>query len=157
MPSVERVISWIICETQPVHSKNFTIFRLRHAQVRKDTRLSPLSCTASDGKLGGAWEWGLWKVWQTKTWLNSIKIVTMLVLFKSCRRTPRRSNIYIIHHSSNYMYVCNMDRSRYHCTSTQFHSCWAAIDSIPTQPHSQAPPGSPFLVVQKSRRSAELK
>jgi len=26
--------------------------------VRKDTRLSPLFCTASDGNLGGAWERG---------------------------------------------------------------------------------------------------
>ena len=36
--------------------KNFTIFQLHHAHVRKDithTRLSTLFRTASDGKLGG--------------------------------------------------------------------------------------------------------
>ena len=33
----------------------FAIFRLRHAHVRKDTRLFTLFHTASDGKLGGAW------------------------------------------------------------------------------------------------------
>jgi len=37
----------------------FRIFcRLHHSHVRKDTRLSPLFCTASDEKLGGAWEQG---------------------------------------------------------------------------------------------------
>ena len=36
--------------------KIFTIFRLHHVHMRKDTRLSPLFCIASDEKLGGAWE-----------------------------------------------------------------------------------------------------
>ena len=38
--------------------KIFAIFRLRHAHVRKDNRLSLLFRTASDEKLGGAWERG---------------------------------------------------------------------------------------------------
>ena len=46
-----------IRETQPVR-QIFATCRLRHAHVRKDTRLSPLFRTASDGKLGGAWERG---------------------------------------------------------------------------------------------------
>ena len=46
-----------ICEMQPVR-QIFAIFLLRHANVRKDTRLSPLYRTASDRKLGGAWEQG---------------------------------------------------------------------------------------------------
>jgi len=34
------------------------ICQSRHPHVRKDTRLSPLFRTASDEKLGGAWERG---------------------------------------------------------------------------------------------------
>ena len=47
-----------IRETQPVSSQIFATCRLHHAHVRKDTRLSPLFRTASDGKLSGAWERG---------------------------------------------------------------------------------------------------
>ena len=36
--------------------KIFTIFQLCHAHMRKDTWLSSLFRTASDEKLGGAWE-----------------------------------------------------------------------------------------------------
>ena len=38
--------------------KFFAICQLRHAHVRKDTRLSLLFRTASNEKLGGAWEQG---------------------------------------------------------------------------------------------------
>ena len=45
----------------PPHSlgvamKILGICRLRNAHVRKQTRLSPLFCTASDKRLGRAWE-----------------------------------------------------------------------------------------------------
>ena len=43
---------------QPVRSENFRHFQLRHAHVRKDTRLCTLFHIASDKKLGGAWEQG---------------------------------------------------------------------------------------------------
>ena len=36
--------------------KFFAICQLHHAHMRKATRLFPLSCTASDKKLSGAWE-----------------------------------------------------------------------------------------------------
>ena len=53
------VCSWLkIHETQPVSPANFHIFRLHHAHMRKDTRLSLHFRTESDGKLGGAWERG---------------------------------------------------------------------------------------------------
>ena len=54
--SIERVVG----EQYTKHSlfvlKIFAIFRLCHAHMRKDTRLSLLFHTASDEKLGGAWE-----------------------------------------------------------------------------------------------------
>ena len=53
IPSIECVVSWTIHKTYPVV---LNIFWLCHAHVRKDTRLSQLVRTASDGKLGGAWE-----------------------------------------------------------------------------------------------------
>ena len=42
-------------EMQPVGSANFCHFPITSSNVRKDTRLSQLFCTASYGKLGGAW------------------------------------------------------------------------------------------------------
>ena len=42
--------------------ESLRIFQLHHAHVRKDTWFSPLFCTASDGKLGGAWIRGYQKV-----------------------------------------------------------------------------------------------
>ena len=41
---------------QPACSENFAIFRLRHAHVRKDTRLSLLFCTILQAM--EAWEQG---------------------------------------------------------------------------------------------------
>ena len=51
---VLSVVSRTIHETQLLVMQIFAIFRLHHAHVRKDTRLSMLFCTTSDGKLGGA-------------------------------------------------------------------------------------------------------
>ena len=51
--SIHQAYSQTIRETQPVCSK---FFLLCHAHVSKDTRLSPLFHTASDGKLERAWE-----------------------------------------------------------------------------------------------------
>ena len=56
---IEHVVGLTIWKTQPVYSPpapKFAIFWLRHTHVKKDTRLSPLFRTASDGKLGRAWE-----------------------------------------------------------------------------------------------------
>ena len=57
-PSVERVVSWKYAKCSLLVQQIFTIFWLRHAHVRKDTRLSPLFRTASNGKLGRAWVQG---------------------------------------------------------------------------------------------------
>ena len=46
----------------------FVICQLRHAHMRKDTRLSLLFHIASDEKLGGAWGWGTSK-WRRVTGL----------------------------------------------------------------------------------------
>ena len=56
-PSVKRVVNWTIHKTQPFSSANFRHFLITSSHVRKDTRLSPLFRTASDGKLGRAWVW----------------------------------------------------------------------------------------------------
>jgi len=50
--SVELVVGWAIHETLLFR---YVICRIRHAHMRNDTRFSPLFCTASDKKLGGAW------------------------------------------------------------------------------------------------------
>ena len=47
-----------MCETQPVRSENFLPFSDYVMLMRKDITLSLLFRTASDGKLGGAWERG---------------------------------------------------------------------------------------------------
>ena len=54
-PSIKRVVSWTIHKLQPVSSTNFRYFLITSSHMRKDTRLSRLFHTASDGKLGGAW------------------------------------------------------------------------------------------------------
>jgi len=54
-PSIKRVVSWTIRETQLVISANFRHLPITSCHVRKDTRLSLLFRAASDGKLGGAW------------------------------------------------------------------------------------------------------
>jgi len=43
---------------QHVSSANFRHFLITSSHIRKDTSLSPLFHTTSDGKLGGAWEQG---------------------------------------------------------------------------------------------------
>ena len=55
-PSAERVVRWRYVKHSLLILQIFAIFQLRHAHVRKDTRLSPLFRTSSDGKLGRAWE-----------------------------------------------------------------------------------------------------
>ena len=55
-PSVEHVVGGTIHETQPVHSAKFCHFLNMSCSHEKDTRLSSLFRTASDGKLGVAWE-----------------------------------------------------------------------------------------------------
>ena len=54
-PSIEHVIH---AKRSLLVRQIFAIFWLHHAHVRKDTRVSSLFHTASDGKLGGAWERG---------------------------------------------------------------------------------------------------
>ena len=56
--SVERVVNCKYVKRSLLVRQIFATCRLRHAHVRKDTRLSPLYRTESDGKLGGAWERG---------------------------------------------------------------------------------------------------
>ena len=56
--SVERVVDCKYVKRSLLVRQIFATCRLRHAHVRKDTRLSPLYRTESDGKLGGAWERG---------------------------------------------------------------------------------------------------
>ena len=56
--SVERVVDCKYVKRSLLVRQIFAICRLRHAHVRKDTRLSPLYRTESDGKRGGAWERG---------------------------------------------------------------------------------------------------
>jgi len=59
-PSIECVVGWTICKTS-LFILIFYIFGicwLHHAHVKKDARLSPLFYTASDEKLGVAWEQG---------------------------------------------------------------------------------------------------
>ena len=60
-PSIELVVGWTIRETFCVFVLNIlAICRLRHVHVRKDTRVSLLFRTASDKKLGGAWQQDWW-------------------------------------------------------------------------------------------------
>ena len=56
--SVEHIVGWKYAKCSMLVRQIFTTCWLRHAHVRKDTRLSPLFRTASDRKLGGAWERG---------------------------------------------------------------------------------------------------
>ena len=56
--SVECVVGWKYAKHSLLVRQIFATCWLRHAHVRKDTRLSPLFHTASDGKLGGTWERG---------------------------------------------------------------------------------------------------
>ena len=56
--SVERIVDWKYAKCSLLVRQIFATCQLHHAHMRKDTRLSPLFCTASDGKLGGAWERG---------------------------------------------------------------------------------------------------
>lgn len=54
-PSVECVVGWTI---RLLVLQNSVIFWLLHAHRRKDTKLSQLSHTTGDRKLGEAWEQG---------------------------------------------------------------------------------------------------
>jgi len=56
--SVEHVVGWKYVKRSLLVWQIFATCWLRHAHVRKDTRLSLLFHTVSDGKLGGAWERG---------------------------------------------------------------------------------------------------
>ena len=58
IPSIELVVGWKYAKRSLLVRQIFAIFWLRHTHVRKDTRLSLLYRTASDEKLGGAWERG---------------------------------------------------------------------------------------------------
>ena len=57
--SIERVVIWKYTKHSLLVRQIFAIFGWRHAHMRKDTRLSPLYRTASDGKLGGVWVRGV--------------------------------------------------------------------------------------------------
>ena len=56
--SVEYEVNWRDAKRSLLSLQICAIFRLHHAPMRKDTRLSLLFHTASDRKLGGAWEQG---------------------------------------------------------------------------------------------------
>ena len=51
--SVKHIVGWKYAKHSLLVLQIFTIVLLRHAHVRKNTRLSPLFRTASDRKLGG--------------------------------------------------------------------------------------------------------
>ena len=57
---------------------------IAHAQVRKDTRLSPLFCNTNDEKLGGAWEWGYVHVCVCDSlphlWMHNSESITQIPL-----------------------------------------------------------------------------
>ena len=57
-PSVKLIVGWKYVKCSLLVLQIFAIFWLRHAHMRKDTRLSPLFHTESDGKLGRAREQG---------------------------------------------------------------------------------------------------
>ena len=70
----------------------FAIFRLCHAHVKKDTRVSPLFHTASNGKLGGIWEQGYDLAMFCNAFLDNLLYSAFSLL--TPRLTPREFNSY---------------------------------------------------------------
>ena len=69
----------------------YTMKPLCHADVRKDTRLPLLFHPASDGKLAGAWEWGLLlRLVELPKWTKCTKM-TNKSMYVGCTIKPRVS------------------------------------------------------------------
>jgi len=83
-PSVECVVGWKYAKCNLLVLQIFAIFWWHYAHVRKDTRLSPLFCTASNGKLGGARERG----YKSSTMQYESIIVSILCYSVQCVINP---------------------------------------------------------------------